>query len=90
MSTSSPQAGQYCVPSGIPVPQRRQGGPSTLVRTRLPHEGQNGRPDTTAPPQEGQVVIPVEGLGPVEDGFDVSIGPLASGSVSRAGALGPA
>ncbi len=85
VSTSSPHAGQYRVPVGIPVPHRRQGGPSTLVRTRLPQEGQNGRPETTAPPQEGHVVIPAEGLGPVEDGFDGSIGPLASGSVPGAG-----
>lgn len=34
---------------------------------RLPHDGQYGMPGTTFALQAGHVVIPAEGLGPVED-----------------------
>ncbi len=34
---------------------------------RFPHEGQNGIPGTTVLPHDGQVVMPAEGRGPVEE-----------------------
>jgi hypothetical protein len=37
---------------------------------RLPQEGQNGMPGTTLASQEGHLMMPAEGRGPVEDESD--------------------
>jgi len=73
---SSPHAGQYR-PSGTPVPHLGQGGPPVGERRRLPQDGQNGSPLTTAPPQNGQFVRLADGRGPVEEVRSGSIVTLA-------------